>query len=136
MPRIATVETVTLLARQDRRWGPAAATIGIGFCSLGILIGVVGGIVRSRDVAAGLDDNCAKKVLRDGGMLFDLHVHPVTIPALRRAAGLVRLGSLGIHSPEDLDRLEQDVERSPGSYRKNYAERRQLFLPWHDYLAF
>ena len=114
---LATVETIGQIARQGHRWRPAITFGVVLFASGGISAGVAAGMIRSRDVAASFDDNCARKILRDGRMLFDLYEHPVTIPAARRTTGLARLASVGITSPAALERLRQDVENDPGRYR-------------------
>jgi hypothetical protein len=119
--------------------GPAALLVVVG----GLVVGVAGGMRRSREVADSLHANCASKVLRDGLFLFDreapLYRHhkrrQASIPPERRRAGLERLASLGIRSPMDLSELERDMLHRR-KYLRNQETRSALFLPRYDYKSF
>lgn len=103
---------------------------------LGLAVGIVAGIHRSKYVAESLEEGCAARVVRDGQFLFDLFDRPVTIPASRRQAGLARLKSFGIESADDVRSLEETLNGSPHQYRQRSATLNGLFLAKYAYLSF
>jgi hypothetical protein len=115
-----------------RIWQRKAIVVGI---TLGLLIGITGGIRRSFEVAESLRPNCAVRILRDSELLLDLN-HPATIPEQRRKAGLARLESFGISSVDDVNRLKSDLQTSPASFRQNRQTGNGILLSKYDYLSF
>src|SRR6202011_15809 len=92
-----------------RRWQGQALAVSI---ILGLAFGIGGGIRRSFYVAESLRPNCAPRLQRDGEFLFDFFEPPATILEQRRIGGITRLSSFGINSPDDLQLLENDLEKN------------------------
>jgi hypothetical protein len=118
---------------QVRNWKHHAIT---SFVVLGIAVGIVAGIDRSKYVAESMEESCAVRVVRDGQFLFNLFEQPATIPESRRQAGLARLKRYGIESADDLRMLDETLDRSPEQYRQARANSNGLFLPKYKYLSF
>ena len=82
-------------------------SIAIGVCLLGLGIGITAGIRRSIYVAQSLNENSVTMAIANGGVVFDMFPHRETIPEARRQAVLEHLGTLGIHSRDDVTQLLQ-----------------------------
>lgn len=108
----------------------------LGVIILGLAIGIVGGIRRSKYVAESMQENSATRMVRDGKFLFDMFERRPTIPEPRRQAGLVRLAAFGIRSADDVRSLEKTLKENPDQYRQPNATSNGLFLPKYDYLSF
>src|SRR5437762_1898427 len=107
-----------------------------GFAVLGLCLGIVGGVHRSKYVAESLRENCAVRSERDGEFLFDLLDHPSTIPKARREAGLLRLARCGIKSAEDVKNLRRDLRENRTRFEQAGKDRQALFLSKYAYLSF
>ncbi len=103
---------------------------------LGLGVGVVGGINRSKYVAESVQQNSAWRMVRDGKYLFDMFDHPSTIPPARREAGLARLRALGIQSADDVRALEKTLRQNRDRPGQPAAIPSGLVLPKYDYLSF
>src|SRR5258708_31560902 len=103
---------------------------------LGLAVGIVGGIHRSKYVADSMQENSVTRIDRDGRFLFDFFDRPATIPEARRQAGLARLGTFGIHTADDLRLLQKTLHDHPNQYRQWTPNPNGLFLPKYDYLSF
>jgi len=108
----------------------------LGVAILGLTIGIVGGLHRSKYVAESMQENSVTRIDRDGRYLFDFFDRPVTIPEARRQAGLARLRTFGVHSPDDLRLLQKTLHDDPNHYRQQTPNPNGLFLPKYDYLSF
>jgi hypothetical protein len=103
---------------------------------LGLSVGIVGGIRRSKYVAESLQENSAWRMVRDGKYLFDMLDHPATIPQARREAGLARLKTFGIQSADNVRSLEKVLRDKSDPQRQQAATPHGLILPKYDYLSF
>jgi len=108
----------------------------IGFATLGLALGIFGGVHRSMYVAESLRENCAVRAERDGEFLFDVLDHPATIPKPRREAGLLRLAGLGIKSAADVKNLRRDLKENRTRFEQPGKDRQGLFLSKYEYLSF
>lgn len=116
-----------------RNWKYSAAT---GLLIIGLALGIGGGIRRATYLTESIQENSATRALRDGEFLFDMLVHPATIPGPRREAGLARLQRFGIQSAEDIKSLEKNLKDDPAQYRRANPDSNELFLAKYDYLSF
>lgn len=142
LPTLAFMAAVSIAIREmldqtqfggtNRRW-PRYAIVTLIF--VGLLIGISGGIRRSRYVVESLQENCAVRIVRDGKFLFNLFDRPATIPDERRKLGLARLKHFGIQSAEDLKQLETAVRENLGRFAGSGRGAR-LFLSNYDYLSY
>ncbi len=103
---------------------------------LGLAVGIVGGIRRSKYVAESLQENSAWRMVRDGKYLFDMLDHPATIPQARREAGVARLKAFGIQSADDVRSLDKIIRDKSDPQRQQAAIPPGLILPKYDYLSF
>jgi hypothetical protein len=113
-------------------WRPAVLSMLL----LGVAVGVGAGMRRSLHVAEAIHENSVTKVIRDGTFHLDLRPKPASVPAGRREAGLARLADLGIHSRQDLQRLETALRERPHQFIRNRDTKSALFLEKYDYLSF
>jgi len=104
--------------------------------TLGLVVGIGGGIRRSMYVAEYFHENCALRVERDGTFIFNLFKQHATVPEERKEAGRARLAAAGIYNADDVWSLHKDITECPGEYRRGRESREALFLPKYDYLSF
>jgi len=129
---VSEVYTQMQIRTDVRTWRRPAVIVAM---TLGLLIGITGGIRRSFEVAESLRPNCAVRILRDSELLLDLN-HPATIPEQRRKAGLAQLESFGIGSVKEVNRLKSDLQNNPGSFPQSRQTGNDIFLSRYDYLSF
>ena len=103
--------------------GPIAALLAIG-----LALGVAAGLRRSAYVAQALQENSAPTAIYDAMFVFDMYGKS-TIPEARREAKVSKLQSLGIRTPDDVNRLAERV-------RSSAAPEPPLFIPKYHYLSF
>jgi len=120
---------------------PIMASKTFRFCfvtcvTLGLVVGIGGGIRRSMYVAEYFHENCALRVERDGTFIFNLYKRHATVPDERKEAGRARLAAAGIYNADDVWSLHKDITECPGDYRRGRESREALFLPKYDYLSF
>jgi len=104
--------------------------------TLGLVVGIGGGIRRSIYVAESFDEDCADRVEHDGTFIFDMYERHATIPDERKALGRARLAAAGIYNAYDLWSLHKDITERPGDYKQRRKSRKALFLPKYDYLSY
>jgi len=104
--------------------------------TVGLVVGITGGIRRSIYVAEYFHENCALRVERDGTFIFNLFKRHATVPDERKEAGRARLAAVGIYNADDVWSLHKDITECPGDYRQRRESREALFLPKYDYLSF
>jgi hypothetical protein len=119
-------------AKSRNHFRPAILAVVI----LGLAVGIVGGIHRSKYVAESVQENSAWRIVRDGKFLFDMFEYPATIPQTRRDAGLARLKAFGIQSADDVRALEKTLRQIRGQPKQQAALPNGLTLAKYDYLSF
>src|SRR5205807_7810277 len=119
--------------KQSHKWRQYAF---VGYVTLGLAVGIAGGLRRSMYVAESLHQNCIPRVEDDAQCIFNLRERYATVPEERREAGRTRFAALGIYNTTDLWRLNKDSTEQPERYERNRQTRKALFLPKYDYLDY
>jgi hypothetical protein len=138
LPTLAFMTAISIAAmelyKQTRlKWGDWRHYAVVSFLTLGMIIGITGGLRRSWYVAEFLNQNCAFRMLLDAKLVFGLYDGPTSVPEKRRAAARARFAAAGIITIEDLQRLyKRSVERDP-EYIQNRQTRTAPFLPKYEY---
>jgi len=108
----------------------------VAFLALGLVIGLAGGILRSKYVAEALHQNSALRMLYDANFVYDLYQRPTTVPEQRRETARSRFAAAGIFTVEDLQRLYQQCADYDPQLVKNRDTRRAPFLPKYSFNSY
>jgi hypothetical protein len=106
------------------------------FVVVGLMVGIVGGVLRSMYVAEALHQNCALRMLFDANFVYDLYQHPTTVPQQRREDARSRFAAAGIVTLQDLQRVYQRCSDYDPEYVKNRETRKAPFLPKYSFNSY
>lgn len=130
---VAEVWRQTASAKHSHKWRHYAF---VGYVSIGLAVGLAGGVRRSMYVAEALHPNCIPRIEEDASLIFNLRERYAPVPEERREAARTRFAALGLYNVPDLARLYYDSEEHPERYQRDSQTPQAVFLPKYDYLSY